>query len=1203
MLPVLFLTLLSWVAGMSDCTAAECPAAKQRSSSLLQVKVKRNQGALDVPLLEADVSSQTSEVLLQTVIRIANDRMQAAASGPVDGNGTDSGADSGSTSKLDTPETTLQAIELHILQTLVPDVKNRTARDQALLEEAHRKLLGCALTLSAEEESAGVGDRHAEHDSCRKIEAENFKDKKEKCRARDDFAKGLGQVPGCDDPIDAHDHVERWREYFETAVPMVEEHHTKFKDFDGACIAAEQAWTDKKKECKSKQAAYEAVVCDTQEHRQDGVGVCLDTQIPEYNETIQLVAAREGERVADYTSAKRILCYLDAMSKDEGFTEATHDCHNLEVDTSSVRLEYPGWPSPAVDVSKMYPCGKVWLSYAYGSLPADAPHDKCTKCPNLPDLDGSGSTFIRWGALSCPDPSSLVYRGFAAGSAYNYNGNGANFICLVEDPTVAPATTAGNENHAMIHGIQYRDTYAGTNNQHGDVACSTCAFNGATYTTWGSTACKSGHVEIYSGNVMSSHHGHKKGEHICVDSERRTHTKSSAGNDAAMLLYMAEYECGSLPCGPFDGTKEVACVVCGIPDEPAAVYQRWGHDECSDGSELIYTGLVGGSHYGHAGGGYNPICLTMEPTDAPDTAGGSQNHVHIYGTEYESNYVGKNAANHDAACAVCQWKGKTSYNVWGTDVCGGGHVKLYSGNVWSDYHGHQRTELLCVDPAHKSHARTNNGDNNGQLWYMAEYECGALSCTSDSGFTEGMEVACAVCGVPENQGAVFTRWGHTDCPASSTKVYSGAVAGASDSHAGGSANAICLTNSPTVAHDNNNGNQGHARVYGVEYGPMYAGENHEHWDAGCAVCAYQGLAAYKSWGSTKCRDGHDKLYDGSVMAGHHGHKKFNYECVDQARAERLIAPNRGNQNPSGTWWLAEYECGSLPCDPYHHTNEAACSVCGIPGLEGTGMTMSCSGYGTKASCPRGQCMWVGHACQAACLEFRTNTSCPAQCVWDDYMGLCQEPCEDFSTLDECPTGRCWWRDDTCTTLGVGATRCALSYAGNDIQWTLIWRYSGGTSPLSVWRPERKSYCSLGDIIIKQNVDTIPPDTAADFVGANVGRPPIDFKWIAAENQATGINYWEPLCEDGYISLGDVSINKPERTENVKPPVTSACCVPESFGVPYNNAAGTQEKIWSDGGTGGMDNSQWLRKGLQTFITRPNHSPPNIDYFAGPVEDC
>jgi len=285
-------------------------------------------------------------------------------------------------------------------------------------------------------------------------------------------------------------------------------------------------------------------------------------------------------------------------------------------------------------------------------------------------------------------------------------------------------------------------------------------------------------------------------------------------------------------------------------------------------------------------------------------------------------------------------------------------------------------------------------------------------------------VACAVCGIPDDFGAVFTRWGNVECPASSQKIYSGAVANAHHGHNGGGANSICLTDKPTEAPDNQGGNQNHGMLYGMEYQSTYAGVDHNDWDAGCAVCAYEGLTTYIPWGTTECQDGHVKLYDGNVMAGHHNHQKNNYACVDPERAEHAMATDRGNTDQA-LWYLAEFECGSLPCSLYPAQKEAACAVCGIPGLEGTGVTMSCAGYDSEATCPRGQCMWVGHACQTDCLEFRSNTSCPAQCLWDDDTALCQTPCEDFSTLDECPPGRCWWRAGTCTSF-------SSSVAGLDV---------------------------------------------------------------------------------------------------------------------------------------------------------------------------
>merc|ERR1740121_2460230 len=121
--------------------------------------------------------------------------------------------------------------------------------------------------------------------------------------------------------------------------------------------------------------------------------------------------------------------------------------------------------------------------------------------------------------------------------------------------------------------------------------------------------------------------GAGESEWVCVDSERRAHSKSDNGNHEGIKWYLAEYDCGSLPCGSgqFDDSMEVACAVCGIPDASDAVYTRWGHDSCPGGDDnLIYTGAVGGAQHGRAGGGYNALCLPLEPKAAPANKAGAQ---------------------------------------------------------------------------------------------------------------------------------------------------------------------------------------------------------------------------------------------------------------------------------------------------------------------------------------------------------------------------------------------------------------------------------------------------------------------------------------------------------------------------------------------------------------------------------------------------
>merc|ERR1719433_1272827 len=433
----------------------------------------------------------------------------------------------------------------------------------------------------------------------------------------------------------------------------------------------------------------------------------------------------------------------------------------------------------------------------------------------------------------------------------------------------------------------------------------------------------------------------------------------------------------------------------------------------SEGSSLIYTGAVGGSHYGHRGGGYNSICLTLEPSDAPDMKSGNQNAAHIYGTEYQDRLVGESAEDRDAACAVCAYSGKTTYNAWGTSECGDDHELLYKGNVYADYHGHYRKEFVCVDPARKGHAHQHTGSHDGHLWYPAEYACGAMPCGQAS-FHNQNEVACAVCGVPEGAGSVFTRWGHVGCPEKADLVYEGVVAGEAHNHRGGAANTICVSKDSTVAPDQQNGAQNRAQVYGLEYEDSFGGApNHNNWDAGCALCAYKGSATYDSWGKVTCEEDHEVLYKGNVMAGYHGHKKNNYVCVDEER-QGHFANNKGSQD-GALWYNVEYECGSIPCEPYDGTSEAACAKCGIPGMAG-GHKKSCHSHSTRTTCPRARCIWMGDSCKKACSLHKTNVTCSAGCTWEDEHEQCYEPCGDFNSVEDCPVGRCSWKEGTCTRL-------------------------------------------------------------------------------------------------------------------------------------------------------------------------------------------
>ena len=60
---------------------------------------------------------------------------------------------------------------------------------------------------------------------------------------------------------------------------------------------------------------------------------------------------------------------------------------------------------------------------------------------------------------------------------------------------------------------------------------------------------------------MSEHYTHHPSQFSCVDTAFKSVVGSSANKDG-MLFCFVEGRCGSLPCPPYDGKKELSCAVC-----------------------------------------------------------------------------------------------------------------------------------------------------------------------------------------------------------------------------------------------------------------------------------------------------------------------------------------------------------------------------------------------------------------------------------------------------------------------------------------------------------------------------------------------------------------------------------------------------------------------------------------------------------------
>lgn len=92
--------------------------------------------------------------------------------------------------------------------------------------------------------------------------------------------------------------------------------------------------------------------------------------------------------------------------------------------------------------------------------------------------------------------------------------------------------------------------------------------------------------------------------------------------------------------------------------------------------------------------------------------------------------------------------------------------------------------------------------------YRTEAEAGSMN---EGKYPDDIEVGCAVCSVIKRfEGAVYTRWGATECPAEATKLYAGTMAGQWWDYSGGAVNYLCMhpdSQEPEGASSgNNNGN-------------------------------------------------------------------------------------------------------------------------------------------------------------------------------------------------------------------------------------------------------------------------------------------------------------------------------------------------------------------------------------------------------------
>ena len=156
-------------------------------------------------------------------------------------------------------------------------------------------------------------------------------------------------------------------------------------------------------------------------------------------------------------------------------------------------------------------------------------------------------------------------------------------------------------------------------------------------------------------------------------------------------------------------------------------------------------GFVGGSYYGHTGGGGEYICLPNNPK-YDKYKDGFQSDSYVYGTEYQfSSYnpFQNSLHDHDVPCAVCYVQSRaTQLMIPARNDCPSGWTVEYHGYLMADQSAHKHsTNFICID-GEAEFVHGNHSNQNGALLYLVEGFCGSLPCLP---YVAGRELTCAVC--------------------------------------------------------------------------------------------------------------------------------------------------------------------------------------------------------------------------------------------------------------------------------------------------------------------------------------------------------------------------------------------------------------------------------------------------------------------------
>ena len=183
------------------------------------------------------------------------------------------------------------------------------------------------------------------------------------------------------------------------------------------------------------------------------------------------------------------------------------------------------------------------------------------------------------------------------------------------------------------------------------------------------------------------------------------------------------------------------------PPTGGTTYIRWGRTTCpsGNGTELLYSGRAGGTHWDHSGGAANYLCMPDDP-DHLQYQSGLQGRNYVDGVEYFYNSMPSLSSFncHNVPCAVCYVATRSvAVMIPAKTQCPTNWTLEYIGYLMSEYYNHDsRTMHECVDKDPESILGQNDCSSPRAFFHPIEPTCYGLSCPP---YDDEKELTCAVC--------------------------------------------------------------------------------------------------------------------------------------------------------------------------------------------------------------------------------------------------------------------------------------------------------------------------------------------------------------------------------------------------------------------------------------------------------------------------